>query len=58
MAMEYVSRNGKKYCAYCGKEQTELEIVTGQCNECDPFVDEMELGLAFGDPEYIETIPF
>lgn len=42
----------KKYCDYCGKEQTEIEFMVGQCNECDPFEDEEKLILLYGEPEY------
>lgn len=45
-------RGEKIFCSYCGKEQTEIEYVVGQCNDCDPFVDEWELIIMFGEPEY------
>lgn len=38
------------FCDYCGKEQTELEYIVGQCNNCDPFEDEDKLEQAFGEP--------
>ena len=25
------------FCDYCGKEQTKLEYIAAQCNNCDPF---------------------
>lgn len=42
----------KKFCSSCGKEQTEVEYMVGQCNNCDPFEDEETLIELFGEPEW------
>ena len=46
--------NHRNYCAFCGKEQTEIEYIVGQCNDCDPFCEEFELEEVFGEPGYID----
>ena len=46
--------NRRNYCESCGKEQTEIEYLVGQCNECDPFEDEDALEEVYGEPSYIE----
>ena len=50
-----IKKNGKTYCASCGKKQTDLEVMCGQCNDCDPFEDADMLEELFGESEYIEV---
>ena len=44
----------KQYCENCGKLQTEVEYLVGQCNDCDPFEDPERLEELFGETEYLE----
>ena len=37
-------------CQGCGKILTHVEIMVGQCNECDPFDEDLDE--VFGDPQY------
>lgn len=53
--MDYVKKDGIRYCGFCGKEQTEVEILCGQCNECDPFEDAEMLDELYGEAGYIDV---
>lgn len=44
----------KHYCENCGKLQTEVEYLVGQCNDCDPFEDPELLEELFGEAEYLD----
>ena len=44
----------KHYCENCGKLQTEVEYLVGQCNDCDPFEDPELLEELFSEVEYID----
>jgi hypothetical protein len=44
-----------KYCKSCGKLQTEIEWLVGQCNDCDPFEDPDALEGIYGEPQYKEV---
>ena len=41
-----------EFCLMCGKEQTEIELMVGQCNECDPFEEAERLEEIYGQPKY------
>lgn len=42
------------FCDYCGKEQTDVELMVGQCNNCDPFEDADQLEMIYGEPAWAE----
>lgn len=44
----------ESFCKMCGKEQTLVEEMVGQCNNCDPFEEADKLEELYGIPKWQE----